>query len=101
MKRNVERFKLSQKKHLEWQKSYFESKKNKIISNAKIYKENNNIEMYNKLIKESEKLKFQFDKSSCSINYGYCEKFSKDVSFIPNTCQPDTRHCFKHRKDID
>lgn len=34
------------------------------------------------------------------INYGVCKKFEKEVSFIPATCQPDTQHCFIHRKDL-
>jgi hypothetical protein len=33
------------------------------------------------------------------INYGYCNRFNKHVTFIPATCQPDTKHCFRHRKD--
>lgn len=33
------------------------------------------------------------------INYGNCSKFNKPVTFIPAICQPDTQHCFKHRKD--
>lgn len=33
------------------------------------------------------------------INYGYCDKFKKDVTFIPTHCQVDTQECFKHRRD--
>lgn len=36
----------------------------------------------------------------CPINYGYCEKFDKEVSFIPSTCQIETQNCFMHRKSI-
>lgn len=37
--------------------------------------------------------------ASYRINYGFCEKFKKDVSFIPNHCQIDTQECFFHRRD--
>lgn len=32
------------------------------------------------------------------INYGDCQKFNKQVSFIPNTCQIETQSCFEHRR---
>lgn len=32
------------------------------------------------------------------LGYGYCDKFDKEVSFIPVTCQIHTQECFKHRK---
>ena len=35
------------------------------------------------------------------LNFGYCEKFNKKVSFIPVTCQIETQECFKHRKLMD
>ena len=35
------------------------------------------------------------------INYGYCTKFIKEVTFIPATCQLDTQECFLHRKEKD
>ena len=37
-------------------------------------------------------------KNSLRVNYGRCLKFSKDVSFLPNTCQIDTQDCFDHRR---
>lgn len=30
--------------------------------------------------------------------YGNCLKFNKPISFISNTCQIETQHCFEHRK---
>lgn len=33
-------------------------------------------------------------------NFGYCNKFEKDISFIPSTCLIETQQCFIHRKDI-
>lgn len=46
---------------------------------------------YNHLHKGSEK-------ASHRCNYGTCTQFNKEVVFIPNTCQLETQHCFKHRR---
>ncbi len=35
---------------------------------------------------------------SDKLNFGKCVKLNKDVSFIPETCQLETQHCFEHRK---
>jgi hypothetical protein len=34
------------------------------------------------------------------VHYGDCKRFSKPVSFIPNTCQLHTQQCFEHRKGV-
>lgn len=44
------------------------------------------------------KMRFQYDNGT--INYGYCSKLNKHVTFIPNTCQLETQECFKHRSSI-
>lgn len=41
----------------------------------------------------------QVTNPSHRINYGFCNKLNKPVSFIPNTCQLETQQCFKHRRD--
>ena len=33
--------------------------------------------------------------------YGHCNKFGKPVSFIPNTCQPENKECFEHRRKLN
>ena len=33
-----------------------------------------------------------------NLQFGYCIQLLMKVSFIPNTCQIHTQHCFKHRK---
>jgi hypothetical protein len=38
------------------------------------------------------------EKASHRVNYGFCEKFKKDVSFLPNICQIHTQECFQHRR---
>lgn len=40
---------------------------------------------------------FQYERSS--IQYGSCTKFGKEITFIPNHCQPENQLCFQHRKD--
>ena len=37
--------------------------------------------------------------NAAKINYGFCDKYSKPVTFIPNVCMIETQHCFTHRKD--
>ncbi len=37
--------------------------------------------------------------ASYRINYGNCNKLDKPVTFIPNTCNPENKECFTHRKD--
>lgn len=32
-----------------------------------------------------------------NLNFGMCKLFCKQVSFIPQTCQLETQHCFVHR----
>lgn len=38
-------------------------------------------------------------KASYRINYGFCDKLKKDISFIPNICQIETQKCFVNRKN--
>lgn len=35
---------------------------------------------------------------SDNYQYGKCKKDGRTLFFSPNTCQPDTQECFKHRK---
>ena len=50
------------------------------------------------------KLNFQFDKRQLTISYGVClsrkGKWSQPVTFMPGSFQPDTQHCFVHRRDV-
>jgi len=41
----------------------------------------------------------QVTSPSHRINYGYCSKLDKPVSFIANVCQLETQSCFEHRKN--
>lgn len=33
------------------------------------------------------------------VNYGHCTKLNNPVSFIPATCEPQNKDCFKHRRE--
>tara|TARA_R110000824_G_scaffold114161_2_gene264463 strand:+ start:678 stop:914 length:237 start_codon:yes stop_codon:yes gene_type:complete len=33
------------------------------------------------------------------LSFGKCNKFNKDVSFIPGVLQLETQNCFKHRRE--
>ena len=58
-----------------------------------------NFEKYNSFDKLYTDETGKVTRPSHRINYGFCEKFKKEVSFIPTHCQLDTQDCFKHRKD--
>lgn len=99
MIRDFEKFNQSLQLHEKWQYNEFIRNKNSL--NDKINKAYrvNELESGYSMEQELNKMKFQFDKKECSINYGNCSKFNKPVSFIPNTCQLETQECFEHRKD--
>ena len=100
MVRNAEEFNRSLERHHKWQLDYFNTIKNNLIRKAKWWKDiKNDLEKWDNLLTEAEKMKFQFDKKEAYINYGNCSKFNKAVHFIPNTIQLDTQDCFKHRRD--
>lgn len=96
MVRDFDKFKQSTELHKKWQLDQFSVKKNNLIKKAKEWIDN--LDIYNSLMVQVNKMRFVFDKSSCSINYGNCTKLNKQVSFIPMTCQLETQDCFKHRK---
>ena len=43
-------------------------------------------------------LEYNYFVQRCAVNYGECNKFKKQVTFIPNTLQLETQNCFKHRR---
>lgn len=102
MVRDFERREESLSQHYKWQMDYFTTIKNNLIQKAKWWNNPDNpkqdIEKGNRLLKEAEKMKFQFDKRAV-MNYGNCTKLNKSVSFIPGVCQLETQDCFTHRKD--
>lgn len=99
MQRNFDRYNQSVQTHYQWQLDYFEAKKQRLITSAFEWKQKGELEKHNALLKEAKQLKFQFDKTSASIHYGFCSKLKKDISFLPNTCQLHTQQCFLHRKN--
>jgi len=100
MVRDMEKFKLSLKTHEKWQLDYFNVTKANLKKRAEERKLKGETEKANNILKEISKMRFQFDKSTCSINYGNCTKLNKSVSFIPNILQIETQHCFKHRREL-
>lgn len=100
MVRDIEKFKTSLELHHKWQLDYFTTIKNKLIEKALKWKKlKNDLENWDALMTEAEEMKFIFDKSEASLNYGTCSRYNKDVSFIPNTLQIDTQACFIHRRE--
>ena len=103
MERDTQKFKDSLEKHKQWALDYFNSIKNNLLKKADEWQDPTNrkydFEKGERVRREANKLKFQFNKKDVTTNYGYCSKLEKDVSFIPNVCQLDTQECFKHRSD--
>lgn len=101
--RDNDRFKESLEQHKGWQLDYFNTLKNNLLKKAEWWKNKKNPK-YNhekgeNLKKDAFKMRFQFDKKKASINYGYCDKFNKKISWLPNTLQLHTQECFIHRKE--
>lgn len=102
MVRDAEKFKASQGLHHKWQLGYFNVCKKKVVEKAIKYKDAfYDLEMWDSLLSEAERMKFQFNGKTAMMNYGNCSKLNKPVSFIPNTCQIETQTCFKHRKELN
>lgn len=101
MMRDIEKYKQSLENHRVWQFNYFTVLKNKLIEKAKWWKDKfYDLEKWDSILTEADNMKFQFNRSEATINYGYCHAYNKEVTFIPNTCQIETQKCFKHRKEI-
>ncbi len=96
--RNLERFNESLKHHHKWQLDYFNTKKNNLIQRSKDWERIGEYKKAKALVKEAEIMRFQFNKKEAVIQYGFCQWFLKDVSFIPNVLQLHTQDCFLHRK---
>lgn len=78
----------------ELQLKEFERKKTEAFRIANECKDENGKKT---LLSIASKMKFMFDKSGL-LQYGKCQKFNKQVSFIPSTCQLETQKCFEHRR---
>ena len=98
MERDFERFNNSLYFHKNLQLTSFNRRKNKLIEQANYYKNKfYDLEKWNDLLLESDKMKFVFDKSFVSLNFGKCKKLNKKVSYMPNESMLNA-NCFKHRK---
>jgi len=98
MKRDVDRLKQSLRLHNQWQLNYFNVIKNNLLKKASDWISRGFPDKTKVLMSQVDKMKFQFDRKVVAIHYGYCDKFKKPVSFIPNICQLDTQECFLHRR---
>ena len=101
MVRNLEKYKESLALNESLQRDQFDRSVQKIRDVANKAKDMYyDLEKWDYLHSEADKMKFQFNKKSVTIQYGHCTKLDKDVSFIPGQCQLGTQVCFVHRKDI-
>lgn len=104
MQRDMDRYKKWELFHRQLQEDEFTKIKEKAIADAKLSIDNAINDADRKscegVLRKALKMKFQFTRDGF-INYGFCGKFDKPVSFIPGTCQIETQKCFIHRKDIN
>jgi hypothetical protein len=99
MVRNMERFKQSLEFHKDLQLKDFEREKKRLLDLARYHhREKGDLEVFQMLSTQADKMKFQFNKDVVKINYGSCDKLNKPVSFIPGHIQLETQQCFEHRK---
>jgi hypothetical protein len=101
MVRDFDKHNESQRLHYHWQLDYFNTVKNNLIKRAKWHKDvKNDLVIWDMLMTEAEEMVFLPNKKEASISYGNCQKFNKQVSFIPNICQLETQQCFENRRNV-
>lgn len=86
--------------HFGMQKNHFNIMRIKLLKKGEKHFNKGEKEKAKILFKEARKMRFVFDEGSCSLHYGKCNRFKKDVSFITNTCQLGTQDCFVHRLEV-
>ena len=86
--------------HFDMQKHHFNTKRIKLIEKGEFRLRRGEKDKAKTIFKEARNMQFVFDEGTCSLHYGKCLKFDKDVSFISNTCQLDTQQCFVHRTEF-
>lgn len=99
MIRDSERLKESKQFHRQLDKDAFDRTQGILLQKAMQARRENELEKFEAIHKTRDKMKFQPSYVS-GLNYGTCSKFSKPVSFIAMTCQPENSECFTHRKDM-
>ena len=102
MERDLETYKKWEGWHRKMALEEFERKKFKAIEEAenliRSAKDENQRKSGEGMLRVANKMKFQFEKNGL-IQYGYCKRFFRQVTFLPGVCQLETQICFSHRKD--
>lgn len=100
MVRDSVKFRQSLELHKKWSLELFEGRKQLLTEIADEYRLiKGDLEKWSNLLKERDKMRFQFDKKEVSINYGDCSKLNKPVTFIAGVLQLETQECFTHRRN--
>ena len=86
--------------HFDMQKHHFNTKRMKLLEKGEWRLNRGEKDKAKLIFKEARNMKFVFDEASCSLHYGKCNKYDKEVSFIANICQLETQDCFIHRADF-
>lgn len=86
--------------HYQMQKNLFNIERIKLIESGEDRLRKGEKDKAKLIFKEVRKMVFVFDEGGCSLHYGKCLNFDKEVSFVSNTCQLDTQKCFVHRSEL-
>ena len=84
--------------HYRMQKDLFDTKRKKVIIAGERRLAKGEKDKAKALFKEARNMNFVFSQDSCTLSYGYCEIYKKDISFIPEIIMEENINCFKHRK---
>lgn len=90
--------------HFRWQKDIFDYKRVRLIEKAeeKLYPKNPNTapepEKFKEIMREVNKMVFQFQGNNSGLNFGKCKKKGTFMDFIPGILMDENRECFEHRR---
>ena len=82
--------------HRGYQRHLFDIKVTNLREKADAYRRKWELEKFEALHNEADKMRFQFEKKPLTLSYGICG--DNDITFIPNTLQLTTQKCFINRK---
>jgi len=101
MIRDINKHKKSVEFHHKMQLDYFTTIRNKMYEKVKEHTKKGDLDKAAFVKTEADRMVFVFDKSKARINFGFCQKLSKQVTFLPNVLQLETQQCFEHRREIN
>ena len=99
LERDLVKFNAWKDKHISWQLWSFENWKERTNKQIDEHYQKQEFNAGFELEQVLAKAKFLFDGSPAKLSYGKCNKFQKEVSFLPGAFQLDTQECFENRRN--